>query len=113
MRCFRCLEPGHMGVKCTCEFNRSQLCFRCGQSNHRARDCDAKPHCPVCEAAGKPASHSIGGSGCVSAAKPRHQAPERKSAPKTKGKRKAKKAKAKNTGAEQMDTVPLMDRAPP
>ncbi|XP_049887055.1 uncharacterized protein LOC126381643 [Pectinophora gossypiella] len=105
MRCFRCLEPGHMGVKCTCEFDRSQLCFRCGQPNHRARDCDAEPHCPVCEAAGKPASHSIGGTGCVSAAnKPKNQAPEKKSAPK-KGKRKAKKAKAKRAGVERMDTV--------
>ncbi|XP_049872853.1 uncharacterized protein LOC126376365 [Pectinophora gossypiella] len=106
MRCFRCLEPGHMGVKCSCEFDRSRLCFRCGQPDHRARDCDAEPHCPVCETAGKPASHSIGGSGCISAAnQPKNQAPERKSAPKTKGKRKAKKAKAKKAGVERMDTI--------
>ncbi|XP_049887097.1 uncharacterized protein LOC126381684 [Pectinophora gossypiella] len=106
MRCFRCLEPGHMGVKCTCEFDRSQLCFRCGQPNHRARDCDAEPHCPVCETAGKPATHAIGGAGCVSAAnKPGNQAPM--SVPKPKGKRKANKtkAKAKKAGVERMDTV--------
>ncbi|XP_049869422.1 uncharacterized protein LOC126376367 [Pectinophora gossypiella] len=101
-RCYRCLEPGHLGAKCSCEVDRSRLCFRCGQPDHQARDCTAEPHCPVCATAGKPAAHSIGGSGCISAAtKPAAKSPK-------KGARKPKrpKRKAKRAGAEQMDTVP-------
>ncbi|XP_049887094.1 uncharacterized protein LOC126381682, partial [Pectinophora gossypiella] len=75
-RCYRCLEPGHLGVKCSCEVDRSRLCFRCGQPDHQARDCTAEPHCPVCATAGKPAAHSIGGSGCISAAKPAAKSPQ-------------------------------------
>ncbi|XP_049870296.1 translation initiation factor IF-2-like [Pectinophora gossypiella] len=77
-RCYRCLEPGHLGVKCSCEVDRSRLCFRCGQPDHQARDCTAEPHCPVCATAGKPAAHSIGGSGCISAAKPAAKSPQEK-----------------------------------
>ncbi|XP_049886382.1 translation initiation factor IF-2-like [Pectinophora gossypiella] len=102
-RCYRCLEPGHLGVKCSCEVDRSRLCFRCGQPDHQARDCSAEPHCPVCATAGKPAAHSIGGSGCISAAKPAAKSPQ-ESAPKPK--RPKRKAKAKRAGAEHMDTVP-------
>ncbi|XP_049877300.1 uncharacterized protein LOC126374652 [Pectinophora gossypiella] len=94
-RCYRCLEPGHLGVKCSCEVDRSKLCFRCGQPGHKAQDCVAEPHCPVCAAADKPAAHSVGGGGCISAAKkPMAKAP----------KKDKKKPKAKKARGERMDT---------
>ncbi|XP_045534330.1 uncharacterized protein LOC123721075 [Papilio machaon] len=96
-RCFRCLETGHMGAKCQCEVDRSKLCFRCGKPDHRARDCSADPNCPVCEAAGKPAGHSIGGDGCVTAGQ--KSARKERGAPKRWPRRKAKKV-----GVERMDT---------
>ncbi|KPJ00920.1 hypothetical protein RR46_01399 [Papilio xuthus] len=96
-RCFRCLETGHMGVTCPCEVDRSKLCFRCGKPDHRARDCSADPNCPVCEAAKKPAGHSVGGNGCVAAGqKPAHGG---RGAPNRRPRRTNKKA-----GVEQMDT---------
>ncbi|XP_045541405.1 uncharacterized protein LOC123722883 [Papilio machaon] len=97
-RCFRCLETGHMGAKCQCEVDRSKLCFRCGKPDHRARDFLADPNCPVCEAAGKPAGHTIGGDGCVTAGQKPSKRKER-GAPKRWPRRKAKKA-----GVERMDT---------
>ncbi|XP_049885106.1 uncharacterized protein LOC126380047 [Pectinophora gossypiella] len=94
-RCYRCLEPGHLGVKCVCEVDRSKLCFRCGQPGHKAQDCAAEPNCSICAAAGKPAAHLIGGGGCISAAKK----------PMTKAPKKAKrKPKAKKAREERMDT---------
>ncbi|XP_013181007.1 PREDICTED: uncharacterized protein LOC106127473 [Papilio xuthus] len=92
-RCFRCLETGHMGVTCSCEVDRSKLCFRCGKPDHRARDCSADPNCPVCEAAKKPAGHSVGGNGCVAAG----QKPAL-------GGRGAPKSRTRRNGVERMDT---------
>ncbi|XP_049871151.1 uncharacterized protein LOC126370360 [Pectinophora gossypiella] len=101
IRCYRCLESGHLGAKCSCEVDRSKLCFRCGQPDHKARDCGAEPNCPVCAAAGKPAAHAIGGGGCISATKkPTATAPKKRSAPKS------KRRKAKKAGEERMDTNP-------
>ncbi|XP_026326825.1 uncharacterized protein LOC113235360 [Hyposmocoma kahamanoa] len=38
MRCYRCLEPGHVGRQCPSENNRSDCCFTCGQKGHKAED---------------------------------------------------------------------------
>ncbi|XP_046973627.1 uncharacterized protein LOC124540210 [Vanessa cardui] len=65
LRCFRCLEGGHMGAKCDRGVDRSRLCFRCGLPDHRARDCTAaEAKCAICSAAGKPAAHAVGSKGC-------------------------------------------------
>ncbi|KAJ0174916.1 hypothetical protein K1T71_009057 [Dendrolimus kikuchii] len=64
-RCFRCLELHHVAAKCTSEVDRSKLCYRCGQSGHLVTGpCTAAPHCSVCEAAGRPANHQLGGGPC-------------------------------------------------
>ena len=64
-RCFRCHEVGHVAARCTSEVDRSGLCYRCGQAGHLVTGpCTAKPHCSVCEAAGRPAGHQLGGGPC-------------------------------------------------
>ncbi|XP_048001833.1 uncharacterized protein LOC125238543 [Leguminivora glycinivorella] len=64
LRCYRCLETGHVGAKCEKGIDRSNICYRCGESGHKSRECSAQPSCAVCKAAGKPADHPIGGKGC-------------------------------------------------
>ncbi|XP_061719323.1 neurofilament heavy polypeptide-like [Cydia pomonella] len=65
MRCFRCLEAGHVRAQCRAQEDRSDLCYRCGQPGHKAATCSATPHCAVCAAANKPAGHMIGSKTCV------------------------------------------------
>ena len=64
LRCFRCLEKGHVRAKCTAEIDRSDLCYRCGQSGHKAAQCFAALNCSLCSAAGKPAGHKLGEGAC-------------------------------------------------
>jgi len=64
LQCFRCLEGGHVRARCTSAIDRSGHCYRCGQAGHPARSCTAAAHCSVCQAAGRPASHRMGGPSC-------------------------------------------------
>ncbi|XP_026744842.1 uncharacterized protein LOC113506196 [Trichoplusia ni] len=64
LRCFRCLEKGHVRAKCTSAADRSGLCYRCGQPGHKAAQCSAALNCCLCSAAGKPAGHRLGGGAC-------------------------------------------------
>ncbi|XP_026746968.1 uncharacterized protein LOC113508211 [Trichoplusia ni] len=64
LRCFRCLEKGHVRAKCTSAADRSDLCYRCGQPGHKATQCSAALNCCLCSAAGKPAGHRLGGGAC-------------------------------------------------
>lgn len=64
LQCYRCLERGHTQNQCNNEHDRHDMCYRCGQPGHNANSCEAPPHCPICEAAGKPAAHRMGGSAC-------------------------------------------------
>ncbi|XP_013166405.1 PREDICTED: uncharacterized protein LOC106116893 [Papilio xuthus] len=86
MRCYRCLQKGHVRAQCNAEEDRSKLCFRCGVEGHKFKGCSAKPHCTICAAARKPADHKLGGRGCSAPApkitrgnktqpQPAHQAP--------------------------------------
>ncbi|XP_049886383.1 uncharacterized protein LOC126380833 [Pectinophora gossypiella] len=70
MRCYRCLEPGHVRASCVSEVDRSGLCYRCGQPGHIGQQCSAAPHCTICEASGKPADHRMGA--CVTPSKRRN-----------------------------------------
>ncbi|KAL0860155.1 hypothetical protein ABMA27_010462 [Loxostege sticticalis] len=66
LRCYRCMEGGHVRGQCPCETDRSELCYRCGRPGHQARECDAAaPHCPVCADLGKPADHKVGSKNCA------------------------------------------------
>ncbi|XP_063635109.1 uncharacterized protein LOC134805832 [Cydia splendana] len=39
LRCYRCLETGHVGAKCDKGVDRSNLCYRCGEPGHKSREC--------------------------------------------------------------------------
>lgn len=69
MRCYKCLELGHVRVKCAAEVDRSEQCYRCGQTGHKAIQCSVAPHCTVCAAASKPAEHRLGSSICTAQSK--------------------------------------------
>ncbi|XP_049886840.1 zinc finger CCHC domain-containing protein 3-like [Pectinophora gossypiella] len=71
MRCYRCLETGHVRVTCDAEVDRSNLCYRCGQAGHISQKCTAAPHCNICEAAGKSANHRMGS--CIAPSKRRNR----------------------------------------
>ncbi|XP_013171926.1 PREDICTED: uncharacterized protein LOC106121001 [Papilio xuthus] len=68
LRCYRCLQKGHVRAQCNAEVDRSKLCFRCGVEGHKFKGCLAKPHCTICAAAQKPAEHKLGGRGCTAPA---------------------------------------------
>lgn len=64
LRCYRCLQTGHVRLQCTSEVDRSDFCYRCSEPNHKAAQCSAKAHCVVCASAGKPSDHRVGGKAC-------------------------------------------------
>jgi hypothetical protein len=64
MRCYRCLELGHVKARCEADVDRSDLCYRCGQAGHKAGQCTAEPHCVLCAVAGKAANHRTGNKSC-------------------------------------------------
>lgn len=64
LRCFRCLEPGHVSASCV-GVDRSNRCFRCGEEGHLARGCTVQQvKCALCVALGRPAGHKMGGGRC-------------------------------------------------
>ncbi|XP_041980953.1 myosin-10-like [Aricia agestis] len=70
MRCYRCLDTGHLASSCQSLVDRSGDCFRCGKPGHKAADCaEEKPSCFFCAELGKESAHVLGGSGCITAAK--------------------------------------------
>ncbi|XP_049300514.1 uncharacterized protein LOC125774288 [Anopheles funestus] len=58
LRCFRCLERGHMAAVCS-GLDRSNCCIRCGVTGHRAAACSSEVSCIRC---GGP--HRIAAHGC-------------------------------------------------
>nr|XP_034195327.1 uncharacterized protein LOC117611491 [Osmia lignaria] len=65
LQCFRCLEKGHVRQRCTCEVDRSDRCYVCGESGHKASSCSATPRCPLCTDLGRPAGHRLGAKSCA------------------------------------------------
>lgn len=66
MRCYRCLEVGHVRLRCTSEADRSMECYRCGKPGHKVSQCTAaEANCSLCLAANKPAGHRLGSVECA------------------------------------------------
>ena len=65
MCCFRCLEEGHVKVRCCSEEDRSAQCYRCGQLSHKAVQCTAAPYCTLCAAKKRPTNHRVGSKVCT------------------------------------------------
>ncbi|KAG6463650.1 hypothetical protein O3G_MSEX013993 [Manduca sexta] len=80
LRCFRCLESGHVRERCDCAVDRSELCYRCGQAGHKARECKAPANCAVCAAAGRPARHRLGGKACSAPSRRNRRRPQGRNA---------------------------------
>ncbi|XP_037302719.1 uncharacterized protein LOC119193173 [Manduca sexta] len=78
MRCYRCLEQGHVRNVCDCPTDRSGLCYRCGKPGHKARECQETPNCTLCAANGKPAGHRIGKACSASSSRKSRRRPRRR-----------------------------------
>lgn len=64
MRCFKCMEFGHIASRCTGE-DCTGLCFKCGEKGHKARSCHNKWNCILCARKGeKDTDHSANSSRC-------------------------------------------------
>ncbi|KAL0891774.1 hypothetical protein ABMA27_015041 [Loxostege sticticalis] len=69
MRCYRCYGTGHTSALCP-SVDRTGLCLRCGQADHKAATCKARQaKCAVCTASKVPAGHVMGGPKCNPPAK--------------------------------------------
>lgn len=66
LQCFKCLELGHVQIKCPNTADRRGGCYRCGQANHKIRDCTAPPKCLTCLGKGLKSDHKTGGVACRS-----------------------------------------------
>lgn len=64
IKCFRCLEFGHMAKMCKSE-DRSKLCRKCGIEGHVAKDCKNEPSCMFCKSSdSKDDKHVAGSAKC-------------------------------------------------
>ncbi|XP_029680049.1 uncharacterized protein LOC115245738 [Formica exsecta] len=64
VQCFRCWKFGHVRLACTSEMDFGGLCFKCGEPNHLARDCNSPPACKLCSEEGKDPNHRLGSNFC-------------------------------------------------
>nr|BAC57919.1 gag-like protein [Anopheles gambiae] len=60
LRCYRCLERGHVSRDCHSPVNHSNVCIRCGTSGHLAATCEAEVRCASCAG-----PHRMGSAQCV------------------------------------------------
>ncbi|XP_047985766.1 uncharacterized protein LOC125225995 [Leguminivora glycinivorella] len=68
IRCFKCLETGHVRANCTNDADLSDACYRCGKPGHKAAACSEEPRCAKCAKEGKKADHMLGSKACLTSA---------------------------------------------
>lgn len=64
LRCYRCLETGHVASNCKGLFDRSKVCYKCSQYGHLAAKCNAEYFCVICSGNNLTCNHSIGNRSC-------------------------------------------------
>ena len=65
VQCYKCLQYGHIARYCKNEKDMSKLCFRCGCTQHKAKDCSAEPRCLLCkDGENKDDKHAMGSRKC-------------------------------------------------
>ncbi|XP_060665565.1 uncharacterized protein LOC132797808 [Drosophila nasuta] len=53
IRCYRCMEFGHIQSRCTAEADCSGNCYNYGEAGHQAKTCSKKPKCILCSRKGE------------------------------------------------------------
>ncbi|XP_045503998.1 uncharacterized protein LOC123700723 [Colias croceus] len=82
LRCFKCLEVGHVQALCSSTVDRSNICYRCGDVGHKAGQCTATAaRCVLCAEANRPADHRLGSQACKTKAKKGKQTRDGSKAP--------------------------------
>ncbi|KZC05516.1 hypothetical protein WN55_07091 [Dufourea novaeangliae] len=65
LRCYLCLEEGHVLQKRPRDADRGGRFYSCGGEGHMVRHYAAAPKCPVCVDLGRPADHRLSSKGCA------------------------------------------------
>ncbi|XP_015121922.1 uncharacterized protein LOC107044523 [Diachasma alloeum] len=48
MKCFKCCHYGHLATKCRNKIDRSKLCAKCSEADHKATDYKKELRCVLC-----------------------------------------------------------------
>lgn len=71
LQCFKCLEGGHVAIRCPNNIDRNNKCYRCGETGHRAQGCTNEVHCLLCAEYKLPTRHKVGSKACQAAKRKR------------------------------------------
>ncbi|KMQ90172.1 gag-pol polyprotein [Lasius niger] len=69
-QCYKCWRFGHLRNACQSKDDFGGLCFRCGDSGHSARFCNAPPKCKICLLDGRAFDHRLGSNFCPAVQNP-------------------------------------------
>jgi hypothetical protein len=64
LTCYRCLMRGHTQQRCPSAKDYSRCCKNCGKERHKAAECRAPAHCPVCAEKRRDFHHRMGSEAC-------------------------------------------------